>query len=243
MGAWRFIGLIIVGFAPAQLLMAQAAASLHILYEIRPPYVIKEGKEIRGLVATPLMNALKELAIPFRLVEKPSKRHLHEIKANHGRVCALGWFKNPDRDRYARFSMPLYQDRPMAILMRRDSAIMHPIHLDSLLQNRAWVRLAKLGYSYGPTIDKKIRYYKTKTRTVGADNITMMSMIAKKRADYMFVSQEEVESLLPSHPQGERLAVVTIDGMPEGNHRHLICSKSVTQTFLDRINQELKAGK
>ncbi|QEP44922.1 hypothetical protein D5085_18345 [Ectothiorhodospiraceae bacterium BW-2] len=214
--------------------------SVEIVYEARPPFVIKEGDSLSGRVATPLMVALERGGLAYQLTEKPSKRHLHEIKANQAALCAVGWFKNSEREQYAKYSQPLYRDRPMAILIHRSNGRFSTIHsVDDLFADTALLPLIKTSYSYGQFIDTRLVESGVKVRQTGTDNITMMSMIAKRRADYMFISREKSDELLQQHPERERLSVKPLEGMPEGNSRYLICSQQVEDAFLDRLNAGL----
>ncbi len=216
------------------------AATLEILYELRPPFIAQEGESLRGLVATPLIAALKQSALAYTLTEKPSKRHLHEIRANLAPLCAMGWFKNAEREQFGRYTRAVYTDKPMAVLTRSDqSAVRSKRSIDELLQDSALTLLAKSSYSYGDFIDSALNRYGVQRREVSADNSTMITLIEKKRADYLFISQEEAADLLTDHPQAAHLTVQALEGMPAGNARYLICSQQVEPAVIDRLNAHL----
>lgn len=221
------------------LIATQLAFALEIDYEERIPYIQKNKSEIKGLVATPAINALKNSGINYDLKEKPSKRHLHEIKSNQKPICALGWFKNPERETFAKFSKALYQDQPMGIIIRKqESPIFEHKELKEILTIPKRL-LTKASYSYGTYVDSKVKEYKTLLTEVYADNQKMLQLIVKKRADYMFMAYEEA-SLLLEQPRYETLAFLPVKDMPYGNKRYMICSQSVSDETLDAINQYIE---
>lgn len=215
------------------------AQNLTIIYEQRSPYVETFGTSIKGLVATPLIKALDQAKINYQLKQKPSKRHLFEIKANTQAICAVGWFKNSERQKYAKYTKAAYEDKPMGIIKRKQNTkIASSMDIDSLLKQDIKI-LGKKSYSYGKLIDEKIKQFNTKKLDVNSDNSKMLTLIAKKRADFMFSSYEEATSLLEEHPLKNDLEFISLQNMPMGSKRYLICSKMVESSIIKRINKFL----
>lgn len=220
-------------------IILKAENSLVIVYEERIPYVEKDSNSVKGLVATPAIKALNKAKIDYILKEKPSKRHLYEIKANIIPMCALGWFKNKKREIYSKFTLPLYQDNPLGIVSRIEfDKLLTDINVDKLLKSKLSI-LTKASYSYGNFIDKKIEKYKTKKKEVYANNKKMLNLIEKKRADFMFISKEEANLLLKKNNY-PNLKFYKINNIPKGNKRYLICSKKVSDNLINKININLK---
>ncbi len=213
--------------------------ALDIVYEERVPYIKKNGDTLSGLVGTVAMKALTQSKIDFVLKERPSKRHLTEIKSNQIQMCALGWFKNLERESFAKFSKPLYQDAPMGIVARyEDESLFLNQTIEELLMQKL-ILLTKASYSYGMYIDEKIQHLGVKKIEVYADNEKMLELISKKRADFMLISVEEA-SLFLSHPKFKQLKFYKINKMPFGNSRYFICSKKVSDETISLINQYIE---
>lgn len=213
--------------------------SLEINYEERIPYIQKNNGSINGLVATPALNALKRSGIVYTLKEKPSKRHLHEIKSNQKAICALGWFKSSQRETFAKFSKVLYQDQPMGIVIRQqEKPIFENKKLEYILKIPKRL-LTKASYSYGNLVDNKIKEYKTHTTEVYTDNQKMLELIVKKRADYMFMAYEEASVLLVQSKY-ESLEFIPVYDMPQGNKRYMMCSQKVDDEILNIINEYIE---
>lgn len=216
---------------------------LHIVYEQRAPYVENTKNSVKGLVATPAIKALEKAKINYILKEKPSKRHLYEIKSNTNMMCALGWFKTPEREKFAKFTLPLYQDDPLGIVSRKENhKKFENIDINQLLQDKSLSLLTKASYSYGIFLDEKIIQNKVDKREVYSDNSKMLTLIEAKRADYMFISKEEADLLFKKNKYKD-LQFYKIKNMPKGSNRYLICSKLVSDNIIEKINKYLKENK
>lgn len=216
-------------------------AELEVVYEERVPYVAKDGDAIKGIVATPLLEALKKSGVSYELKEKPSKRHLHEIQTNTTKVCAVGWFKNPEREAFAKFTKPIYTDKPMGIIARSNELRFDDgVTLETLLGSKELVLLTKASYSYGKVVDEKILSLAPNKKEVSADNQTMLEMVKKKRGDYYFISFEEAEEFVLKSGESKDLKFISPKGMPDGSSRYLICSKIVDDGIIEKINKHLK---
>ncbi len=212
--------------------------ALDIIYDQRVPYIKENENSIAGLVATPLIKALDEANITYTLKNRPSKRHLREIKANKKAICAVGWFKNQKREEFAKFSKSLYQDKPIGILTNIDNDISNKITFDELFSINNLSVLIKDSYSYGSFIDKKLKTLKVKkTKTT---NVNMIAMIAKKRATFMFISFEEAQDIIKNHKYKNNIKFIQIKDAPKGSKRYLICSKLVDDNIIDKLNKNIK---
>lgn len=214
--------------------------ALDIYYDPRPPYVQESKNTIEGLVATPLIKSLNNTDIKYVLKNRPSKRHLFEIKANSKEVCALGWFKNKEREEFAKYSKALYQDKPMGIIISKAVKLKEDISLDQLLKKVDLKLLVKDSFSYGKQIDKKIQESKQKIYKVNIDNKSTVFHILRDRADYMFISYEEAIEILKNENLKDKLVFKKIKHVPAGNKRYLMCSKKVSDEMINSINKYIK---
>jgi len=212
--------------------------ALDIVYEPRSPYVTQINDSISGLVATPLIKALDEAKITYNLKNQTSKKHLKEIERNQKEICAVGWFKNPKRELFGKYTKPLYQDKPMGIIVNHKSDIKNNTDISNLLKTNNYKVLIKDSYSYGKFLDDKLKNKKVKKTTTSNDK--MASMIAKGRADFMFISYEEATSIMKNNKYKSKLQYISLKGMPEGNKRYLICSKKVSDRIIEQLNKYIK---
>ena len=131
-----------------------------MLYNVRPPYFIESGSELTGITADIVNRAFENANIELEWINAPAGRHLEKIKENKVDICAAGWFKNPEREAFAKYTVPIYQDLPTVLLTRKDNLtkISKP-DLQSLLSDKQLMLLVKDGYSYGQFIDEQMAQF------------------------------------------------------------------------------------
>lgn len=217
--------------------LAQPRA-VQLYYNERPPY-LTTGPDgvVFGLTATPAAEAFRRAGIAFEWVKLPTKRQLSAIKENNGLECAVGWFKNPEREAFARYTKAIYRDRPTVGLANVD--FQPPTaRLADLLRTPGVTVLVKDGYSYGPYIDGLINDLKPTRLGTAGESSQMVQMVAARRADFMFVAEEEASYLV--HESGidaSKLKLVRFDDVPPGERRYILCSKRVPVDVIARLNQ------
>jgi uncharacterized protein (TIGR02285 family) len=186
---------------------------------------------------------MKATGIAYRWEDLPSARQIEVIKRNDGQACGLGWFKRPDREAFAKFTLPIYHDLPTIVVARADDArFAGTPTLDALFHDKSLRLLTKTGYSYGAEIDAKLAADAPNLRRDPSDNRTMLVMIGRKRVDYMIMAEEEAKDLLSQADFADAgLAIYYLANPPAGEYRYLMCSKSVSDAVLARINQAITA--
>ncbi len=211
-------------------------------YHERPPYYITGSLDVYGLCVDPVKFAFKKAGIALSWEKTPANRQLDIIRSNRSNDCIIGWFKNIEREKYARFSHYIYQDLPAIALARSDNNnILSNQTLEEILSNPDLVLLKKRGYSYGNFIDTKISKLNPNQVITSAKNIGMLEMIYSKRADYFFISKEEALNLTVSSGLSDRLfKFIHFSDMPQGNKRYLLFSHKVDEQVIEKINTTLK---
>lgn len=222
-------------------LFAQDTISLY--YNERAPYLetVDEGV-VEGLTATPAAFAFREAGIPFVWKRLPSKRQMHVLKSDNGQDCLVGWFKNAEREKFARYTLPIYQDKPtIGLALFSNTLVETGKILESVLDNQKIRLLVKDGYSYGTYIDAKINALNPKRVPTTAENINMIQMLYVDRADYMFIAEEEAEALIKrAGYKKEEFKYVTFKGVPKGNHRYILCSRKVDSSIIEKLNKIIR---
>ena len=237
---WRctIVGLMGIAALPA----AADQAHVTILFHVRPPYAYYgPDQHVDGLLSAPVSAALAKAGLDADWVEMPPVRQTEEIKRAKGATCGLGWFKRPEREAFASFTDPIYQDRPAVVVARRDDArFMDGISLQDSFKDPARTLVVKTGYSYGATIDAWIKALHPRAEVSSAANEMLLGMIVQARGDYAMMAPEEAEDLLASRPElAAALRPVTLSDAPEGELRYLMCSQATPAALIARINDAL----
>jgi uncharacterized protein (TIGR02285 family) len=213
-----------------------------IYFHVRPPYAEPGAPAgVKGLLVTPVVNALNESGLSAQWVEMPPARQTEEIRRATAPICGLGWFKRPEREDFALFSAPIYKDRPSVIVTRKDDArFASPASLQQIFADPHRELVVKTGYSYGATIDAWLQHYHPATEASSGSNEAILNMIANDRNDYVIMAAEEADYLLVRDaPLGAVLRVVALSDAPEGEQRYLMCSRATPADAIARLNAAL----
>lgn len=220
----------------------QGSDSLTLLYQDRPPYYITNPDgSIGGVVAGRVSRSLQAAGIKAEWKVRPGKRQIETIRHNRGAICSPGWFKKPEREKFAKFSDTIYRDKPQVVVIRALERDQFPHQrLADLFADRRHSFGAKLGYSYGGFVDKLIDTVKPETQRTPQDVIGMVRMLAGRRFDYMLTAEEEFETLRISLEDAtDTIIALKMGDIPPGNKRYLMCSKKVSDGLISRFNKAL----
>ena len=221
---------------------ALAFAQIALHYNERPPYLVLKDGQLTGLTGSPAVAAFKAAGIGFTLHFTPTARQLAMIKDNVGMDCGIGWFKNEEREVFARFTKPIYQDRPqIALAAARNSKVKDGATVESVLGNKGLTLLVKQGYSYGKTLDALITRLQPVQHAVAVENVQMLKIILAERADYMLIAPEEVDGLIAaSDVSSAEIRKASFSNAPNGENRYILCSKNVPDETISRLNNAIK---
>lgn len=234
-----FIFVFVLLFSISECLADCTLIMLH--YHERVPYVMTTENGVEGLTATPTAAAFKKSGIPFQWKNTPPKRQMKVIENNEGCDCAVGWFKNPEREKFAQFTHYIYQDKPQIALARADNEnLQNGVNVDSVLSNTKLILGVKDGYSYGSFLDAKIVQHKPVTDSTSTENINMLKKIHAGRGDYFFIAPEEAEELIESSGLAKKnFKYITFSDMPEGEKRYIMCSQKVADEVIEKFNTSI----
>jgi polar amino acid transport system substrate-binding protein len=217
-------------------------ANMTVLFHVRPPYAYYDAaQDVTGLLATPVSAALSKAGVTAQWIEMPPARQTEEIKRAAAPMCALGWFRRPEREQFAQFTRSIYHDRATVVVARRDDVrFPNGMLLQDSFRDPARTLVVKTGYSYGAAIDKWITELQPHSEVLSGANEMLLGMIAQDRGDYAIMAPEEADYLLDSNPQlNETLHAIHLGDAPAGERRYLMCSKATPADLIKRINKAL----
>ena len=209
-----------------------------VLYHERPPYYATGPLGVYGLCVDPVKKAFSIAGIGVDWMKVPAARQMEMLRANAPGICAVGWFKTPEREKFAVYSHAIYQDTSMVALARADNPhLLSGRPLVRTLANREVTFLRKDGYSYGRYIEDMILKHGPRQEITTAENIGMLKIIHDGLADYFFISEEEAAELI--HTSGlltDVFQIIRFPDIPEGNKRYLLFSRSMDKHIVDRVD-------
>lgn len=216
------------------------AEDLVMVFRDKPPYSYVDHGVQRGFLLERTQRILDQAGVRARFLDMPPKRIFLEIQNNAQAVCSFGWYKIPEREKYARFSQPIHQDKPHVVLAGPRSADEVKKHrsLKSLLDQSGLALAVVDGVSYGPEIDALIARFPGKIDRSLVSPIQVAKKVALKRADFMFIDQEDYDYLMSTNPEFKAEGLVRIDypDLPPGLKRYILCSQQVSDETMGRID-------
>jgi len=232
--------------APEPLSIVQPTPTIDNLltlhYNERPPYLVTTDRGVGGLTGDPATIVFEKSNIPFQWKQTPSKRQIYLLQQNRGRDCLVGWFKNIDREKFAKYTLPLYGDKPQIALARADNNNIPPdTTVDKIFSNPKLNLLVKDGYSYGDFLDGKIKEHNPIRTVTTVENSEMLKMVVAGHADYFIIAPEEADGLImTSMFDLQDFKFVHFRDIPSGEKRYILCSMQVEDSIIERLNAAIR---
>lgn len=229
--------------SPVPTTTSQNIITVH--YNERPPYLVTTADGVTGLTGGPTTLAFENSGIPYRWMQTPTKRQIYVLQQNLGQDCIIAWFKNAERETFAKFTLPIYQDKPQIALARADNDKIPAIgKIEEFFTNSELTLLVKDGYSYGDFLDKKIQEYQPSTLVTTNENEGMLRMIHAGHGDYMLIAPEEAEGLISSSEfDAQDFRIIQFSDILSGENRYILCSLQVEDSVIKELNKAiLQAG-
>lgn len=222
---------------------ALAQAPLAIEYRDKPPYSYTEAGRPAGFLMERTARLLKRAGIEASYAEVPIRRTLLNLQGNQAALCSPGLYKIPEREAYARFSLPIHRDRPHVVLAHANVAarIRAMPHVAQLFADPGLQPGLLDGVSYGQQLDQFLAASARPALRAQLTPLQLARMVGARRADYMLIDEEDL-AWLRKEPEFKTLPLVRIDfaDMPRGQLRYLACSQQVTPQTMDKLNQAIR---
>lgn len=215
--------------------IAHAEDQIWIHFVDRPPYAISgEDGTPEGVVATPARKILKKIKAKYGWLKTPVNRQFAIIKENKGFDCALGLEQTPSRSEFSKFTDPVYIGQPLVALINNTIKEKKGVTFEELLQQYAII--VKENYTMGDDITAKVMKSPKKILT-SIESPQMVQMVERGRADFMMISNEEIEYYVRNQIlDPDKVHVLELPDVKKRFTRRLMCSKSVSDNFIKKIN-------
>lgn len=236
---------LLIGLAGLTAAVRAAAdgTTLTMAFRDKPPYSYVDQGLQRGFLLERTKRILDRAGVKALFIELPPKRIFLEIQNNAEPICSFGWYKIPEREKYAKFSPPIHQDRPHVVLASPHAAAQISQHrsLKTLLATPELTLAVVDGVSYDPELDEMIRHFAGTLDRSLVSPIQVAKKLALNRADFMFIDQEDLAYLTSSDPDFANAGLVRLDfpDQPPGLKRYILCSQQVSDQTMTRIGQAI----
>lgn len=229
--------LLVSGLQPAT-----ANDSITVAWRNKAPYHYLEQGVERGFLLERARQVFASAGITSEFVLQPPKRIWHSFEQGTPRYCSFGWYRLPERERVAQFSLPFHVDPPQIVLASQQALAAIAAHKSfaALLQDRRITLGLVDGVSYGPSLDGLIAGSANQIKHSTVEPTQMMRMLAAHRIDYMLADQADWDYLRQHERDLDAIAEQHFADMPAGLERYIVCSKDVSAEQMDRINRAIQ---
>lgn len=213
--------------------------TLTVSYLERPPYYHTRQGRADGFLIELSKRIFQDAGVEVVFEMMPPKRIMMELKNADNVHCSVGWFKKPEREEFAKFSLPIYRDRPVVILTTKKQKQMFARHetLRDVFLDKSLIMATMSAFSYGSYIDGLRKDVFPKTHEISSRQNLLPKLIMKGRAAYMLTAPEEVETLVRSAGlDPDDFVAITMPDIPAGNRRYLIFTRGVSDDMIKKIN-------
>lgn len=232
-----FIGLLAAVSAAA----AVAEPTLTVSWREKPPYYYYENGVAKGFMLDRAKQIFAAAGVPVRFVTEPQKRIWANFAHGMKNYCSISWYRLPEREAVAQYSVPVHTDQPHAVLAVPSVAARIKAHpnLNSLLADKSLTLAVIDGVSYGHVLDPMIAASENRIMRRTVETSAMFRMLALGRADYLFVDREDYGYLRSKHPELQPLVLIDFPDMPPGLRRYFVCSRDIPAETMERINRAI----
>ncbi len=223
---------------------AQALAEqepITVYFTERPPFMVRQPDgSLKGLVATPALQAFDKAGLAYELHEASPARQLRDLKENRKRICALGLYSSPERRKFSKFSKPIYQDSEIVGVARPEFKPEAGITVAALLADPNTRVLLKDAMVFGPYLDAQFASMRAKVATTAAEFSQLFRMIQGGRAQITFLPLEEAQYYVRSAGYADAdFNLIHFPDLPPAGQRFFLCSQKVEDATIAKINAAL----
>lgn len=218
--------------------------TINLYFTGRPPFIWRDDAgQMHGISYEIGEKVFKQAQLPYQWVKAPSARVQHYFVTDKQPLCLVNWIYTEERERYGRISLPTYQEHDyVGLVPVGDAANFSGHQIDALLNNPAMVVLFKEGYAYSTVLTNLLLNMRAAKVDYRGDQAHNVRLIAERRANIAFFEQQELSLILKQQP--DLVDKVAIIQFPELNTvpttRHIICSKSVTEQQMLKMDQAIE---
>ncbi|MCK5117885.1 MAG: transporter substrate-binding domain-containing protein [Candidatus Aegiribacteria sp.] len=233
------ISLILLLFLPSK----SSSTPLTVSYFERPPYYFTKQDRAAGFLIELSRKIFQDAGIEVVFISLPPARIIKAIKNADNPHCSIGWFKKPEREKFAKFSLPIYQNQPVVLLTsKKFKELFLPYKtLQQVFSDKTLIMGKMSSFSYGSYVDDLLTRIAPSSQTITKCQSILIKLIDKGRISYMLAAPEEIPTLITSADlKHADFHTHNLTDIPHGNIRYLIFSQAVQDEVIGRINLSIR---
>ena len=206
--------------------------------ELPPYYYTNTQQKPDGFLLHLTQRIMNKAGCECSYISMPSKRILHTVKKG-GSFASIGWFKTAQREKFAKFSLPIYENKPIVLLVRHENSKLFAKYstLEELLAQKKFKTGFVAGHSMGGYIDYLLEKYPESFHALSGTTQQLVKMLHDGRIDFCLLAPVEIPKIIKrSDYKEDDFYFMSMADIIKGNTRHLIFSKDVSDATIIKIN-------
>src|SRR4051812_31647867 len=98
------------------------AQTITVAWRDKPPYHYVENGVEKGILLARARQVVAAAGIDTKFVREPTKRIWSNFQGGASDYCSFGWYRLPERESFAQFSVPFHVDPPHTVLIAPEAA-------------------------------------------------------------------------------------------------------------------------
>jgi polar amino acid transport system substrate-binding protein len=218
-------------------LAADAETVTLYYYDRAPYYVMVPDGGLTGLAVAPTRAAFDRAGIPYAFERTSVQRIFALMRDSTELFCSPGWYRTEDRLRFAKFTKPILRDSPTVGLARKSFVVPPGTRFADLIQTNMTLLLSTESFSYGPYLDGLIAHKDPgQVIRLTAGGLHLKEMMLAGRTDLALTTEEEAVSFGAGGPD---FPIIHFPDAPDGEPRHIMCSRGVPDSLIERLDKAI----
>ena len=228
----------IAGLVPGGPARGEQEQSVTLFFNERPPYKLRlPDGTIGGIALTPAIKAFAKAGIPVVWEELPTARQLRDVREGTRRACAVGFYLTPERAAFSKVSEPVSRDGRMVVLAGISFPAAENVTIADLLGDPHDTLLLKNENSYGALLDEAIAKAKVKIEWTSMNYNGITRMVVSRESYFTFATPEDIAyQSEQQHWLPGTYRMLSVQGLPDGEARYILCNKAVDDDTIRRLN-------
>lgn len=239
-----FCALLALGLLAAEDTQAGAGDPLTLGYVVRPGLAEIIDGVPKGTYLPVAAAVVREAHLNASWEALPQPRLIEQARINQPNYCAIGVYQTAERSAFAKFSKPFFLDKPLVVvtLKKHEAAVRRYTSLAALTADGS-LKIGLLeGFSYGPRLDAIFAGMNGNVDRIAGTPMQNLSKLMLGRFDYTVGAADEAPRGVDGTDVDTReLVLVDFPDMAPGAPRRFMCSASVDDTVLHRLDAAIKA--
>lgn len=195
----------------------------------------------KGLLPEAAKKRALSANVPYKFELLPFNRHVAMIQDNKVKICSVGRFKNPEREKMGLFNAkPIYKDKGFVFVFNAKNPItknktVKASELKAIFANETLRLYTKQNYSYGKNLDDLLKNSKNRRNDSVKEHSEVFRNLEQGFADFTLSTVEEFDDL--ASDQKKLLRSAFIKDIP-GEARYFFCSKLVGEDTLKKLDSK-----